>query len=192
MIARFLTAAALLLAAPVAAEEGRFAADSQAKEWGLMGEEKARFKARVVDVLCELGGDCAENCGDGRRQLGLLREVDGALVFPLKNRQAAFTGAATDLQPYCGKDVEVDGVLIGDEEYTPAKFYMVQLIREQGLEDWAKASLWTKEWAKRYPELNAKKPWFRKDPRVLGAIEKDGYLGLGAEADKAFIEYYFE
>lgn len=185
-------AAALAFAAPAGAQD--FSATSEAKEWGLRGEEKARFTAEVVDILCVLSGDCAANCGDNRRQLGLLREADGALVFPLKNRQAAFTGAATDLFPFCGKAVEVDGVTIQDEDVPGApKFYMVQLIREQGVETWTKTSRWTKEWAKANPEQKGKKgPWFRRDPRIKAAIEANGYLGLGAEADKAFIEYYFE
>lgn len=183
--------AASLIAAPA------FAADwsegSQAREWGLLGEEKARFEATVVDLLCEVAGDCPANCGAGTRQMGLKRTADGVLVLPMKNRQPVFSGAATDLYPYCGKDVEVDGVLVGDEEQTPVKYYLVQLIREKGQKDWVKTSKWTKEWAAQNPELKGVKgPWFRKDPRVKAAIEADGYLGLGAEADAAFIKYYFE
>lgn len=192
-----LAAAALVAAAGAFAAPG-FAADfsvgSEAKAWGLRGEEKARFTARVVDVLCELTGDCAPDCGENRRQLGLVREADGALVYVLKNRQAAFTGAATDLHPFCGKDVEVDGVTVQDEDAPGApKLYMVQLIREQGAEEWTKTSRWTKDWAARNPDLKGiKGSWFRKDPRIKAEIEKDGYLGLGLEADKAFIEQYFE
>lgn len=189
----FALLAGLLAALPPAfAPAGEWSAGSQAKEWGLVGEEKARFGAKVVDVLCELAGDCPADCGGGRRQLGLLRE-DGALVAPLKNRQAAFTGAAVDLYPFCGKEVEVDGLLVGDEDQTPVKFYMVQLIRERGAETWTKTNRWTKEWRRRHPELKGRKgPWFRRDPRILKAIEEHGYLGLGAEADKAFMEQYFE
>ncbi|MEM7547986.1 MAG: hypothetical protein AAF367_20885 [Pseudomonadota bacterium] len=181
------------LMAPMALAEGEFAEGSAAKEWGLLGEEKATFSAKVVDLLCEVTGDCPANCGDGKRQLGLLRAADGALVLPMKNSQAVFTGAATDLQPYCGKDVDVDGVLVGDEDQTPTKFYMVQFIREAGAEEWQKANQWTKEWARLNPELkDVKGPWFRRDPRVNAKIAATGYLGLGQEADEAFIEYYFE
>ena len=178
---------------PFAAMAADFSAGSQAKEWGLLGEEKALFQARVVDILCELHGDCPENCGDGRRQLGLLRADDNVLVLAMKNRQAAFTGAATDLLPYCGKDVEVDGVLVGDEEQTAVKFYMPQLIRVLGEEKWKKTSRWTKEWNKAHPEeKKIKGPWFRKDPRVKAEIAKKGYLGLGLATDAEFIEYYLE
>ena len=69
---------------------------------------------------------------------------------------------------------------------------MVQLIRPEGSADWVKATQWTKEWAKRNPEAKGKGPWFRRDPRIKAMIEADGYLGLGLETDKAFIEYLFE
>jgi hypothetical protein len=187
---RHAIAALALLAAPAMAED--FSTNSEAKGWGLLGEEKARFDAKVVDLLCELTGDCPTDCGGGKRQLGLLRSADNALVLPLKNRQAAFTGAATDIYPFCGKQVEVDGVLIGDEDQTQVKYYMVQLIREQGTEEWTKTSAWTKEWAKVNPDAKGKGPWFRRDPRVKAKIAESGYLGLGAETDEAFIKYYFE
>ncbi|MGB0508364.1 MAG: hypothetical protein ACPGGK_19425, partial [Pikeienuella sp.] len=136
-------AAAVLIAGPAFA--GEWSEGSQAREWGLLGEETARFEATVVDLLCEVAGDCPADCGNGTRQMGLKRAADGALVLPMKNRQPVFSGAATDLYPYCGKNVEVDGVLVGDEEQTPVKYYLVQFIREQGAEEWVKTSKWTKE-----------------------------------------------
>ncbi len=190
MRARAALAAILLTASSATAAD--FSEGSQAKEWGLLGEELAVFDAKVVDVLCELTGDCPENCGDGKRQLGLVRKADNALVLPLKNGQAAFSGAATDLAPYCGQTIGVDGVLVGDEDQTAVKYYMVQLIRPEGASEWVKANQWTKEWAKRNPDAAGKGPWFRRDPRILAMIEKEGYLGIGLEADKAFIEYLFE
>ena len=189
---RTILAMACLLALPAQAEEGAFAEGSEAKSWNLTAQEKARFTATVVDVLCELTGDCPENCGDGKRQLGLVREADGALVFPTKNGQPLFTGAATDLQPYCGKVVEVDGLLTGGEDVTPgaAKVYQVQRIREKGGE-WSRANRWTKMWNEENPDAKGKGPWFRRDPRITGEIEKDGYLGLGPEADEAFIKDWY-
>ncbi|RMF39776.1 MAG: hypothetical protein D6754_04705 [Alphaproteobacteria bacterium] len=180
---------ALIIAPPVIAQD--FAAESRAKSWNLLGEEKARFAARVVDILCELTGDCPANCGGGTRQLGLLRKADGKLVLPLKNGQPLFTGAATDLAPYCGAEVEVDGLLVGDDDMTPVKFYQVQLIRRAGESEWHKANRWTREWAKANPDLPGKGPWFRRDPRIKARIAASGYLGLGPEADKALIEELF-
>ncbi|QIE57941.1 hypothetical protein G5B40_16730 [Pikeienuella piscinae] len=187
---RLAAVALTLFAAPLSAAD--FAAGSNAKSWGLLGEEKALFTARVVDILCEMTGDCPADCGGGDRQLGLVRASDGVLVFPMKNSQPLFNGAVADLRPWCGEEVEVDGLLVGDEERAPAKFYMVQFIRAAGEAEWIKADRWTKVWAGKNPEAAKKDgPWFRKDPRVEAEIAKGGYLGLGAEADKAFIEDWF-
>jgi chaperone required for assembly of F1-ATPase len=42
-----------------------------AEEWGIDGEEKARLTVKVVDIACELSGNCPAKCGEGKRQLGL-------------------------------------------------------------------------------------------------------------------------
>lgn len=189
---RYLLLAVLLLFSSPALAEGEYAAGSEAKSWGLLGEEKALFTAEVVDILCTLTGDCPANCGDGRRQLGLLREADGKLVLVSKNAQGVFSGAVEDLLPYCGRKVEVDGLLVGDAEWTPTKVFQVQRLREPGGQ-WSKANRWTRSWNKANPEIaKVKGSWFRKDPRVLREIEKDGYLGLGLAADEKFKAYYFE
>ncbi len=169
-----------------------FSAGSTAKSWDLYAEKKAFFKAKVVDPLCTLAGDCPDNCGGGKRQLALLRLSDNVMVLPLKNSQAAFSGAANELQPFCGMDVEVDGLLIEDEELASKNLFQVQKIRNVGDEKWTKANHWTKEWAKANPDAKGKGPWFRRDPRVKAAIAKDGYTGLGLETDEAFIKEWFE
>ncbi len=184
-----LVGAAFALALPASALAQDFSEGSNAKEWGLAGEEKAMFSGKVVDFLCELAGDCADNCGGGNRNLGILRAKDNKLIAVLKNRQPAFNGAAEDLLPYCNKDVDVDGVLIGDDEVVKAKFYMVQFIREAGQSEWKKTTLWTKQWAKKNPEFaKGKGPWFRRDPRVAKQIAATGNFGIGKEADEKFIK----
>ena len=40
--------------------------------WGIAGEKVVQWDAKVVDILCELSGDCPANCCDGKRQLGCL------------------------------------------------------------------------------------------------------------------------
>ena len=81
MIRTVMAAALATLMAIPAAAEGEFAEGSEIKGWkNLSGRENAKFTARVVDVLCELTGECAEKCGDGRRQMGLVREDDGKLL----------------------------------------------------------------------------------------------------------------
>ena len=179
-----------LMATPVAAQD--FSEDSTAKPWNLYAEVPAFFAAKVVDITCEITGDCAENCGDGARQIGLLREQDGALVFPNKNAQTGFQGAAVDLLPYCGKDVEVDGLLIEDPDIGANNIYLVQKIREAGAQDWVMANTWTENWEAENPQAEGKGPWFRRDPRVNAHIEETGYLGLGAEADEKLKAELFE
>ncbi len=182
---------ALFLGAALATT-GVFAADfsknSKAKKWGLTGEEKATFSGKVVDVMCELSGDCADNCGNGNRYLGIVREADNQLVYVLKNRQTAFNGPVVDLLPYCNKQVDVDGVLVGEDDVVKAKFYLVQLIREKGAAEWNKTTLWIKDWAKKHPDAKGKGAWFRRDPRVAKQIAKEGHFGLGHEADAQYLK----
>jgi hypothetical protein len=185
---RLALAAAALLALP--AEAQNFSEGSEATEWGLFAEQKARFVATVSDPLCELAGDCAPDCGGGARQVVLVREADGAMVFPLKNAQSAFNGAVADVAPFCGQLVEVDGLLLEDPEIGATNVYLVQRIRPEGGE-WQAATTWTDDWATRNPGAEGPGPWFRRDPRVLEQIEEEGYLGLGAEVDEAFIADWF-
>lgn len=184
-----LTFALALLAGPLAAQD--YSENSQARPWNLYAEEPALFDARVVDVMCELTGDCPENCGNGDRQLALLRRADNVLVMALKNNQPAFTGAVVDLLPYCGQDITVDGLMVNDADFPINNIYLVQRIKTQDA-DWTKASEFTKVWAAQNPDAEGKGPWFRRDPRIAARIAEDGYLGLGLETDKAFMEYYFE
>ncbi len=189
-LARLLCALPLVFVLANKAEAASFSEGSQAKSWNLNGEEKALFSGKVVDVLCHLSGDCPTNCGDGERNLGILRDADGKLVLVLKNSQPAFNGAAEDLLPYCGKQVDVDGLLVGDDDVVSAKFFQLQFIRDSGAEQWNRANLWTKRWAEKNPDAEGKGPWFRRDPRVKKQIAKDGHFGLGHEEDRKYIEAY--
>jgi hypothetical protein len=177
----------LALAAPVAAQD--FSAGSEAQSWNLYAEVPARFEATVVDPLCTLAGDCPADCGGGTRQLALLRSADNVMVLPLKNNQPLFTGAATELAPFCGKTVEVDGLLLTDPDAGLANVFQLQLIREVGETDFTKATRWTEVWAKANPDLPpSDEPWFRRDPRVAAQIGANGWFGLGLEQDKAILD----
>ncbi|UWR24095.1 hypothetical protein K3756_04090 [Sulfitobacter sp. S190] len=181
-------AALALSCAPVLAQD--FSENSEAKTWNLYAEVPARFEAQVVDLLCHLADDCPEDCGGGLRQLGLLRSADDTLILPLKNGQPAFSGAAVDLLPYCTQTVEVDGLMIEDPDLGATNVYLVQRIKS-GDADWVRANQWTKNWAANHPDAEGKGPWFRRDPRILEMIAKDGYLGLGLETDAEFIADWF-
>ena len=179
-------AGALLLI--TGAQAADFSQGSKAKEWNLYGEEKAKFSGKVVDILCELSGNCSNNCGDGKRHLGIVRSADNKLIAVLKNRQASFNGATEDLLPYCNKNVDVDGLMIGEDEFAASRFYMVQLIRVAGEEKWNKTTRWTKQWRKKNPEAKGKGAWFRRDPRVKKQLAENGHFGLGLEFDQKYIE----
>ncbi|MEM9279203.1 MAG: hypothetical protein AAGA76_11570 [Pseudomonadota bacterium] len=109
--------ASFAFSAGIASAEGEFAEGSNAKEFGFSGEEKATFSGKVVDVTCELTGNCVDNCGAGKRLMGIVRAADNKLILPLKNAQLAFNGPVDDLVPYCNKDVDVDGVCKCDNNY---------------------------------------------------------------------------
>jgi hypothetical protein len=172
---------AMALAAPATAQD--FSAGSQASSWNLYAEQPAKFEAKVVDILCEIAGDCPDNCGAGKRQLGLVRSADNALIYPNKNNQPIFTGAAVELLPFCGQEVEVDGLMLVDADIGLKNIYQLQLIRKKGDADWTKANRWTTEWDAANPDAKGDGPWFRRDPRVLAKINAEGYFGLGLEKD---------
>ena len=181
-----------LLALPHQSSAQDFSAGSEAESWNLYAEQPARFEAKVVDILCEITGDCPTDCGAGKRQLGLLRSADNMLIYPNKNGQPVFSGAANELRPYCGMQVEVDGLMLSDPDIGANNIYQLQKIRTVGATDWVKANQWTKDWQAANPGNTGKEPWFRRDPRVNARIAATGYLGLGLETDAAFIKELFK
>lgn len=180
-----LAALAFAAALPAAAAED-FSAGSTAESWGLTGERPARFDARVTDAVCALTGDCPADCGAGLRQMVLIRAADGVMVLAMKNIQPIFTGATVDLARWCGQTVTVDGLMIGDPDYTRgARLMQVQTVAAPGAGP-EKTNRWLAQWQAANPET-AKGEWFRSDPRIVERIARDGYLGLGLETDEAFI-----
>jgi hypothetical protein len=169
------TALALIAAASVA---------QGAESWGLPGEEIVRFEAKVVDVLCELSGDCPANCGEGKRQLGLVND-DGKLILPMKN-QVPFAGAADELIDFCAKRVVADGLMVSNKGYT---FMALQFVREAPDGPWRRANRFQNKWAERNgvaPDSDAASQWFYNDPRVENVIARHGKLGLGPKADEDY------
>lgn len=194
IVTSWLGAAALIglglgFSAPAAAKD--YSVGSEATKWPLERAELARFEGTIVDILCEIAGDCPADCGGGKRQLGVLRKDDGALILATKNTQPIFTGAAVDLLPYCNQAVEVDGQLAGFDENT-AKIYQVQRIRRLDEAEFAKTNQFTKRWAERFPQAAGAGPWFQRDPRVIARIKAEGFLGIGPEAEQPFLADEFE
>ena len=157
-----------------------------AEEWGLPDEEVVRFEAKVVDIACELTGNCPANCGGGKRQLGLI-DADGKLILPLKN-STPFSGASVELIDFCGKRVIADGLFTTNNGY---KVFAIQFVRAAPKGKWRRANRFLPDWAERNG-LPANSPkvrrWFANDPRVNELIEQHGVLGLGLEADRKYFE----
>ena len=143
-----------------------------AEEWGIDGEKKARFEAKVVDVLCELTGDCPADCGGGKRQLGLLRD-DGTLVLAVKNFDI-FAGAADDLKGFCNKRIIADGLLINNPKM-PLFALQYKKLAPDG--KWSRANQFGKDWSKGNGGRKAGQ-WFRNDPRIKKAIAEKGVFGI--------------
>ena len=95
-------------AASMALTASAFAAEG----WGINHEKETRVEAKVVDLLCEVTGNCVPNCGGGKRQLGLLFD-NGKLVPVVKNKRP-LCRAIADLMPFCGKKIVADGLLISN------------------------------------------------------------------------------
>lgn len=155
-------ALALALSGPVSAAEG----------WGIQNEKVTRADAKVVDLLCEVTGNCAENCGGGKRQLGLLFD-DGRLVPVVKNFDI-FAGATADLIQFCGQRITADGLLI-ESETMP--LFALQFKKPLPDGDWSRANWWGKEWSK----ANGGQPsnnWYIVDPLVLSTLKADGVFGI--------------
>lgn len=142
-----------------------------AQKWGIDGEMIAQFEAKVVDMLCELSGDCPEACGEGTRQLGLLRD-DGRLLLAVKSN-TIFAGATLDLLPFCGDRVEVDGLVIS---HPAMVIYMVQRLRAPSASDWIRATAFAEDWQARNEQPDAKR-WFRRDPMANEVIGIFGKIG---------------
>ncbi len=144
-----------------------------ADEWGIEHEAKARFEAKVVDVLCELTGDCPADCGAGKRQLGLLKD-DGTLVLAVKNFDP-FAGAVNDLAGFCGQRIVADGLMISDPLMP---MFALQFKRLAPDGKWSRANQFTKDWAAAHPDKGKPNQWFRNDPEVKRLIAEQGVFGI--------------
>ena len=140
----------------------------------------------VVDVVCELAGDCPANCGDGARQLGLLRD-DGKLILPTKNF-TPFSGAAWELIDFCGKQVIADGLLTTNHDTT---IMALQFVKEAPDGKWRRTNRFIPKWAAKNgfaPNGKEAKRWFAHDPEIKARFAETGRLGLGPAADKAYFD----
>ena len=159
--------AALLLAAGTA---------SAAEEWGIEHEKVVRFEAKVVDILCELTGDCPAECGAGKRQLGLLKD-DGKLVPVVKNFDI-FAGATNDLIGFCGQRITADGLMIDD----PLMPMMALQFKRPGPDGkWRRANWFIRDWAEANGvagDTKTAQQWYLNDKAIKAEIARRGVYGI--------------
>ncbi len=161
MLRKVSLAAALAFSGPAA---------MAANGWGIEFEKITVIEGKVVDLACALTGDCPNACGAGKRQMGLLTS-DGKLRAIVKG-PVDFANAVVDLSPYCGKTVQADGLLI---ENPAMQMFMVQQLREDGAQPWAKPTKFQSLWE----SANGKAgEWFRADPLVKRTLAEDGVFGV--------------
>lgn len=168
-------AASLIALAALLASGARVA--MAADEFGIANEKVVQFDATVVDIACTLTGNCPAKCGDGKRQLGLMTS-DGKLRMPVKG-QTLFANAIPDLLPYCGKTVQVDGLLIENPAMT---IVHVQNLRENADQKWKPAEAFEAQWTAKYGKAEE---WQRADPFVKDVIAADGVYGIKGLTHKA-------
>ncbi len=141
-----------------------------AQKWGIPHEKPVILRGQVVDLLCVAAGDCAPDCGAGRRQLGLLT-AEGTL-YPAVKSNVFFAGATLDLLPYCGREVTVDGLVIENPAMT---LLFVQSLRGSGEAEWKPARAFIEDWETRNGPA---REWWREDPKVKAVIARDGVFGI--------------
>ena len=150
-----------------------------AEGWGFPGEQVERFEAKVVDILCELTGDCPAECGGGARQLGLLTK-EGEIVLPAKNT-VIFAGVAGELAEFCGQQITADGLFTTNRGH---RIFALQFLRPAPDGQWRRANRWLGQWARENGvavDSDEAEAWYVNDPEVKRLIAEQGKLGLGPE-----------
>lgn len=154
----------------------------QVKKWSISGSEVAELSGEVVDVLCELSGNCVDQCGAGTRQLAIKTEQRTVLIAKDLN---FYTGAAQELWPYCNQQLVVNGQFT---QTGNTRFFQIQNVRTP-TGAWMTTSKFLENWAEKNGEsLSKAEDWYRHDKRVNQILEQDGRLGLGLDADNAYFK----
>jgi len=142
-----------------------------AEPWGIPHEKAVVLKGRVVDALCHLKGVCTPDCGAGKRQLGVV-QADGRFRLVAKGN-VDFAAAVPDLIGFCGREVEVDGLLIENPAIT---LFFAQGVREAGsTAPFTPTERFKTQWEARN---GAAPEWWRADPEANAIIAETGPLGI--------------
>jgi hypothetical protein len=153
------------------------------ESWPITAAEKSQFSGKVVNIQCELGGNCAEQCGQGTQQLAVKSNKTGTVL--IAKNLSNYSGAADELWRFCDQQVELNGLFT---EHRGVRFFQIQNVRAKGGE-WQRANQFLSDWAERGGKtpLQAQN-WHEHDDRVKAIIERDGRLGLGPQADQEYFK----
>ena len=141
-----------------------------AESVGAQYENEVTLSGQIVDVACELTGNCPKNCGEGNRVLGL--KTADATLYLIAKGPPLFANANESVLPFCSRAIDVDGLLIKNPKM-PLLF--VQRYRAAGDKDWKDADGFEVAWKAKNGEADE---WFRKDKRVIDLVAKNGPLGI--------------
>lgn len=158
----------------------------EVESWPITGAEENQFSGTVVDVLCELNGSCANECGEGKRQLAVKSQDPTIGTVLVAKNLTNYSGAADELWQFCGQQVDVNGLFT---DHKGVRFFQIQNVRATEGGQWQKATNYLNAWSERTGKSSQQaKNWQDHDERVLGIIKRDGRLGLGTEADQEYFK----
>jgi len=143
---------------------------------GVHNEQIVTLKGKVVDLACEVTGNCASDCGSGKRPLGLLTE-DGKLYVAAKSN-TIFAGLLKDIVTQCGKTIIADGLTTSDHDAT---LLMIQRYKTSDNGNWVETDGFAADWSKRHStpiDSKMTEEWYRNDWVVKGAVARRGKLGV--------------
>lgn len=141
-----------------------------AESVGAQYENEIVLSGQVVDILCELTGNCPKNCGEGKRVLGL-KTADNT-IYLISKGTPIFANANESVLPFCAKDIDVDGLMIKNPKMP---LLYIQKFRAKGAGEFKDADGFDAAWKAANGEADE---WFRKDPLVVEQVSKNGPLGI--------------
>ncbi len=107
------------------------------------GEKAVVLKGRVVDLYCEVGGPARPIAAAASVNSG---SSTGRSALSAAKGNTLFAGAVADLAPYCGREVEIDGLVI-ESPRMPSSF--VQKLKAPGDAEFRPADAFGKAWETR-------------------------------------------
>ena len=110
--------------------------------------------------------------------MGMASVEQAGVLHNVTKGPVDFAGAVPDLLPYCGRTIEVDGLVVDNPKM---KLFMLQRLRAATGQTWIEARGFESDWRKRN---GPSEEWMRADPAVKAIIAADGVYGVPGLAPK--------